>query len=230
MSIDQSVSDVQSLMQRKRVEGLMEAVYYCYGSAVVGDIAEFGTMTGATAYGIGVAMLAVERQYGLPAKNLDLYDSFVGLPEPDRTPDTGSPHVTLGHWAAGGCQGISVTELDAMMREALPEDRYRIVEGWYSDTVPSLPGDKRYAMLHVDCDLYGSTMDCMVPLFEKGLISRGCAVCFDDWMCNQADPAFGERKAFAELAERFDIRCSDWGAYTWSGARFIIHDYNGCPK
>ena len=84
----------------------MEAVYYSYGSAVEGDLVEFGTMTGETARGIAIAMLAVERQYGLPPKQLHLFDSFVGLPEPKARPDVESPHVQLGNWAAGGCCGL----------------------------------------------------------------------------------------------------------------------------
>lgn len=52
-------------------------------------------------------------------------------------------------------------------------------------------------------------------------------ICFDDWNCNQADPAFGERKAMVKLNERFNIRSSPWNGYTWSGHRFIGQSYDG---
>lgn len=223
------VMQVRDRLQEDRVKGVQDAVYYCYGGAVEGDIVEFGTMTGKTARGIALAMLAVEGQYGLPPKHLWLYDSFIGLPKPDRAPDLDSPHVQLGHWASGGCQGLTMEELSAKVGEVLPKDRYSLVKGWYADTVPHIAKDQRFAMMHVDCDLYGSTMDCLVPVFENGQVSRGCVISFDDWMCNQADPQFGERKALAELIERFDMKTSPWNGYTWSGHRYIVHSYNGMP-
>lgn len=222
------ISAVQNYMSDERAKGLQEAVYYCYGSVVAGDLVEFGTMTGHTARAIGEAMLAVERQYGLPARRFHLYDSFVGLPEPVAVPDTASPHVQLGHWAAGGCMVLDKPGLDAVMREILPQERYELVEGWYSDTVPLIPREQVFGFLHVDCDLYQSTIDCLTPLFENGQVASGAVICFDDWMCNKASDKFGERRAFIELTERFGIRAEPWGHYTWSGARFLVHEYKGC--
>lgn len=219
------IASVQAWMSDRRVTGLQEAVYYCYGSAVAGDLIEFGTMTGHTARGIGVAMLAVERQYALPPRRFHLYDSFVGLPEPVAVPDTSSPHVQLGHWAAGGCRVQDKAGLEAVMLETLPADRFSIVEGWYADTVPHLPKNPAFGFVHVDCDLYQSTIDCLTPLFENGQVASGAVICFDDWMCNKASDRFGERRAFIELTERFGIVAENWRPYTWSGARFLVHGY-----
>ena len=224
-TLSEETAKVRDLMQRFREEALMEAAYYCYGGAVAGDIVEFGTMTGATARAIAVAMCAVEQQYDLPAKRLFLFDSFVGLPEPDAAPDAASPHVQLGHWAAGGCKGLTKAELNSQMLTVLPDHRFELVEGWYMNTVPQIPKDQKFAMVHIDCDLYSSTMDALQPLFERGQISSGATICFDDWMCNQANPEFGEQRAFSELSVQFDIEFSQWGSYSWSGARFIVHSY-----
>ena len=215
-------------MTDRRASGLQEAVYYCYGTVVPGDLVEFGTMTGHTARAIAEAMLAVESEYRLPPKRFHLYDSFEGLPEPVAIPDTASPHVQLGHWARGGCKVLGKEELNQVMLELLPPDRFDLVEGWYSDTVPQGSPDQRYAFIHVDCDLYQSTIDCLTPLFQRGQVSAGAVICFDDWMCNRASNSFGERRAFIELTERFGIQSEQWGSYTWSGARFLIHNYRGC--
>ena len=221
------ISSLQNLMSENRARGLQEAVYYCYGSAVEGDLAEFGTMTGYTARAIAQAMVAVEQQYSLPKRNFDLYDSFAGLPPPVSAPDTNSPHVQLGHWAAGGCKVTDREALISVMEAVLPHERFNIVAGWYSETLQTIPQQTRYGFLHVDCDLYQSTIDALDPLFRRGQISAGAVICFDDWMCNRAANAFGERQAFAELTERYAICHEPWGFYTWSGARFIIHDYRG---
>ena len=217
----------QTWMSDRRASGLREAVYYCYGSVVPGDIAEFGTMTGHTALAIAEAMLAVERQYCLPAKRFHLHDSFERLPEPVLASDTASPHVQLEHWAAGGCKVLSKSELNNLLLAILPAERFELVEGWYSETVSLTPADRLFGFVHVDCDLYQSTVDCLFPLFERGQVSTGAVLCFDDWVCNKASDAFGERRAFIELTEKFGIRSEQWGSYTWSGARFIVPDYRG---
>jgi O-methyltransferase len=223
--MNSEIAAIQELMSENRARGLQEAVYYCYGSAVEGDLVEFGTMTGDTAGAIARAMLAVEAQYGLPARRLDLFDSFVGLPQPTAGPDVDSPHVRLGHWAAGGCKVLDSGELASLISEILPSERFRIVPGWFSESVGTLPPETRYGFVHIDCDLYQSTIDALDPLFQRGQIATGTVICFDDWMCNRASDEFGERRAFQELAERYRIAFVPWGSYTWSGARFIIRDY-----
>jgi hypothetical protein len=67
-------------------------------------------------------------------------------------------------------------------------------------------------------------------LFDRGQVAAGAVLCFDDWTCNRASDAFGEQRAFIELTERYGIRSSPWGFYTWSGARVIVHDYRGCRR
>ena len=226
--MDVKITAVQDMMSKARATGLQEAVYYCYGSAVDGDLVEFGTMSGYTARAIGEAMLAVESQYGLPKRRLYLFDSFVGLPEPVAGPDVSSPHVVLGHWAAGGCKVLNRDELSSHMAEVLPAERFKIVEGWYNESVAAMSPDASFGFIHVDCDLYQSTIDALDPLFRRGQVASGAVVCFDDWTCNRASNAYGEQRAFSELVEQYGIRFSPWGFYTWSGARVIVHEYEGC--
>ena len=171
--LDTEIEAIQELMSKKRAEGLQEAVYYCCGTTVEGDLVEFGTMTGSTARAIGLAMLAVENQYGVPQRRLHLYDSFVGLPEPIADPDISSPHVKLGHWAVGGCTVLNSDELHAVMTDVLPVERFGIVEGWYNETVPKMADETLFAFLHVDCDLYKSTIDALDPLFRRGQVASG---------------------------------------------------------
>lgn len=48
---------------------------------------------------------------------------------------------------------------------------------------------------------------------------------FDDWGPNRSSPKHGERRAWNELVERFDIEFSDDGSYGLLCHRFIIHSY-----
>lgn len=142
-TVNDEVLAVQNRLQRGRVEGLHEAVYYACGAELTGDVVEFGTMTGETARGMALAMLAVQRQYGVPLKHVYLYDSFIGLPKPDRGPDLDLPHVRLGRWASGGCNGLSDEDLTAKVVEVLSRECFTTVAGWYSDTVPGIAATRR---------------------------------------------------------------------------------------
>jgi O-methyltransferase len=211
---------------------LAEGVAACYGFDVDGHIAEFGTMTGGTARGLARAMASCDKHlahaaqvYGAPRRELHLFDSFEGLPAVDNAVDAGSPHVQDGIWPPGSCRGLTPEQLRAVATEHLADDRVRIFQGWFADTVPALPAETRYALIHVDGDLYVSAMDVLVNLFARGLVAKGAYIYFDDWSCNRADPHFGERRAWRECVERFGIDYSDQGPYAIFCRRFTVHDY-----
>jgi hypothetical protein len=214
------------------VKELSLAVSATYGTDVAGDIAEFGTMTGETACGLARGIAAADRYLGyapdaagLPRKRLLLFDSFQGLPQAEHAADVDSPHVRTGVWNKGTCKVLDQTELHARVTEYLPAERVQIYPGWFADTVPALPPDARFALVHVDSDLYQSAIDVLMPLFSRGMIAQGARIFFDDWNCNQGSPKFGERRAWRECVERFTIECSDEGAYGMLGHRFIVHSY-----
>jgi hypothetical protein len=205
-------------------------VDYVYGCAVNGDIAEFGTMTGATAFVLAREMTKAAYMYpvsdprGRP-KKLYLFDSFQGLPDSDASPDIGSPHVMDGTWSAGTCKGISKEELGKKCGKLLSVERVIVCDGWFKDTLTKLEDNVRFSLMHIDCDLYQSTMDVLDFSFRKGIVEEGAAIFFDDWNSNKASPKYGERKAWAEVVERFSIEYSDWGEYGHMGRKFIVHSY-----
>jgi hypothetical protein len=220
------------VQQRQTFEALYTSVQYAYGMQVEGDIIEFGTMSGDTAVVLAEAIAACDRLlapgygpvHGAP-KMLWLLDSFLGLPEIGAESDRASPHVLAGIWQPTSCRGISRDELAARVARHLGSDRTRIIAGWYKDTVPAIPGPIRFACIHIDCDLYASTMDALDPLFARGQVAEGAVILFDDWNCNRASPLHGERLAWDQLVSRYRIRCSDEGRYGMAAHRFIVHSY-----
>lgn len=215
---------------QERIRQLALAVEYVYSAQVQGEIAEFGTMTGVTAVALARAMSYFQpysrRSQTSPApRRLLLLDSFQGLPAPSSAPDRESFHVRAGVWKAGSCQGISAAELTRRCRKFLPGEAISVHAGWFADTVPLLEAPQGLALLHLDCDLHQSTIDVLVPCFARGMIQEGAMLLFDDWNCNRASPAFGVRKAWAEVVQRFQVEYSDEGAYGWGAHKFIVHRY-----
>ncbi len=212
-------------------KNLILAVQYVYEGDVAGDVAEFGTCGGVTAQALAAAMRCHGRHDWAPKKTLHLFDSFSGLPHAVSEVDKASPHVRKGWWKAGSCScPIGEKELRVRACQFLPHDQVSIHAGWFSETLPTLPPDQQFALLHIDCDLYQSAAEVLDHVFYSTMVSPGCMIVFDDYNCNRADPQWGERRAWAETRERFDVVCDDLGCRGWSARSFIVHGYRGCPK
>lgn len=227
--------DVLILAAHELARTLTLSVLYLNSTHVYGDVAEFGTMGGFSARTLATAMvydpmsqpLSPDASGDNPFRKLRLFDSFEGLPEITSHVDLASPHVVSGAWSKGGCKVLGAQELRTMVEGILPPERVELHAGWFSDTVKVLPPETRFAMIHFDGDLYQSMMDALTPCFERGFISRGAMLCFDDWNCNRADPSCGERAAWTDLVERFNIVAGNCGDYATAATRFVIHSYDG---
>jgi O-methyltransferase len=229
--------DILILPAKEIARTLTLCVQYINSAHVIGDVAEFGTMGGFSARTLAMSMvydlqrqpLAKSASGENPFRMLRLFDSFEGLPEITSPVDQGAPHVISGAWAKGGCKVLAAPELRAQVSKILPPHRIELYEGWFADTVKTLPPETRFAMIHFDGDLYQSTIDALDPLFANGMISTGAVLCFDDWNANRAIPTTGERQAWKELVEKHGIEASSGGDYSVGGSRFIIHSYRGIP-
>jgi hypothetical protein len=227
--------DILILAANELAKTLTLSVLYLNSTHVDGDVAEFGTMGGFSARTLAAAMVYDPKCQPLspgahgdnPFRKLRLFDSFEGLPDITSQIDLASPHVVSGAWSKGGCKILGAQELRTMVEGILPPARIELHPGWFSDTVKALPPETRFAMIHFDGDLYQSMMDALTPCFERGFISRGAVLCLDDWNCNKADPSYGERRAWKDLVDRFQIVASNCGDYATAATRFIIHSYNG---
>jgi hypothetical protein len=197
---------------------------------VEGDVAEFGTASGFSALTIAHAMAIFGNMYnnslklyGVGPKSLHLFDSFQGLPRPSSPVDLQSPNVTSGRWKAGAFQVLRKDELFALCSAAYNRDKIRIVEGWYSVSLQTIPADVRFAMVHLDCDLYSSTFEVLDHLLAHLHLSDGCRLFFDDWDNNRSSPRFGQRKAWRDAVEKYRIEYSDGGDYAVTGHKFTVH-------
>jgi O-methyltransferase len=216
---------------------LSRSVDYAYGCRVDGDIIEFGTFRGETARIIAHNMRnwhdTLTRKGRLnptTAKKLYLFDSFKGLPESNAKQDLDNLLVQSGSWAAGTCHGLTAEQLTALvLQTGLPREDFIIYDGWFNATVPTLPAAARFGFIHVDCDLYQSTVDALTPLFARGQVTKGAVVLFDDWNFSAADDAVGERAAWIELVEKFSITFEVMGYYGAYGYRVLVKNYAGMP-
>jgi O-methyltransferase len=217
---------VPTAFERQQIDigsGLQRAVQYVLGASVEGDLAEFGTASGFTASVIARTMVELEKRL---ARKLWLFDSFEGLPEATADADRSNPHVSAGVWGEGKCTGLTAEGLHRQISTILDPSHIRIEKGWFADTMKNVEDSARFALVHVDGDLYQSAIDCLSPMFERRLLSPGAIIVFDDWNCGRADNGMGERRAWREITEKHRAEFEDFGLYSWAGRGFILHAYH----
>jgi hypothetical protein len=78
-----------------------------------------------------------------------------------------------------------------------------VTVGWFNKTLPNFDYKKKVAKyLHIDCDVYSSTVDILTTL--QGKIVPGTVITFDDY-CNHTNWRQGEWKAWQEFVEKNKI-------------------------
>ncbi|MDJ0825044.1 MAG: class I SAM-dependent methyltransferase [Rhodobacter sp.] len=137
---------------------------------------EFGVASGRTINCI--ADVSKRKVYG--------FDSFDGLPE---------------DWTFAYPKGRFAGQLPKV------RDNVELVVGWFTDTLPKfaagLPKDATVGFLHVDCDLYSSTVTVLWQLAP--FMRDGTVIVFDEYF-NYVGWKQHEHKAFKEFLKTFGYR------------------------
>lgn len=213
-----------AVFKRDVCNALTRQVHFIFQENLQGDIAEFGTYSGTSASFLASAMADAPMQPRAlggssvqPQRILHLFDSFQGLPEITHDLDK------RAGWKAGQFTDKTEAQLKSMVGQYLHSDAVKTYPGWFKDTMKLLPNGQKFALVHVDCDIYESTIDVLDYLFSHEHIGEGCALFFDDWNCGAANPDLGERRAWREMVEKHSIRYTDCGNYSAFGNKFLIH-------
>jgi hypothetical protein len=142
------------------------------------------------------------------------FDSFEGLPEPWVRPDKG---FEAGHFT-----------LDGIPPKVEPN--VRLYKGWFKDTIGpfkrDILKDTPIGLLHVDCDLYSSTVDILQGLKDN---LHETIIVFDD-LINHPNWEQGEAKALYELLEEGEFHWQWIGCYTPAKPSSKLSSGLGMPK
>jgi len=141
---------------------------------------EFGVWSGTSISKIAYMMPWKYGVYG--------FDSFEGLPE---------------HWRDGYDAGSFARDQGSL--PAVPNN-VKLIKGWFNETLPAFCQEqkdlkKKAGFLHIDCDIYSSTVTIFDELTKADLIADGCVVVFDE-LFNYEGYEEHELKAFKEWLEK----------------------------
>jgi O-methyltransferase len=194
----------------ERMSALHDAVRYVTAGGVAGDYVECGVWRGGSSM---LAALTFE-QLGDRDRDLWLYDTFEGMPEPTSEDGVDPILGTDAHeeWARNQTGDVNLwcygplEEVERNMRgTGVVPDRLHFVKGKVEDTIP---GDvpERIALLRLDTDWYESTLHELVHLYPR-LVPGGVLVLDDygHWPgARQAVDEYFAEQGIALLLNRVD--------------------------
>ncbi|MBS0194978.1 MAG: TylF/MycF family methyltransferase [Proteobacteria bacterium] len=191
----------------KRLDNLQQCIESALRDDVPGDIIETGVWRG----GACILARAVLAAHGVTDRRVFVADSFEGLPKPDadtHPADKDDTHHVHGFLA------ISQEQVAENFRKyGLLDGQVVFLKGWFKDTLPTAPIE-RLAVMRLDGDMYGSTIDALNSLYPR--LSSGGYCIIDDYAlegCKQAVTDY--RAAHGIHAEMTAI---DWTGTYWRKA------------
>jgi hypothetical protein len=192
-----------SMIGLKRMENVRAECERVLAAGVPGDFMETGVWRG----GACMMMRAVLKAYGISDRRVIAADSFAGFPKPTR----GAPADDTSHLHAISEFAVPLEEVKAnFARYGLLDHQVVFLQGLFKDTLPTAPV-ARLAVLRLDGDLYESTRDGLVHLYER--LSPGGTLIADDYFLFES-----QRKAVDEYREAQGIAdpvipIDDFGGY-----------------
>ena len=186
-------------------------------SEIPGVIVECGVWRG----GCSIAMLEAQRAaYGRVVRPVYMLDSFRGLP-----PATIRDGLLAIKWQRSvdapdyydNCRASQVELQTALDEFGFTREDYRIVAGWFADTLPAVVAELQsqgIALLRLDADWYEPTLTCLEQLVP--LVSKAGLVLLDDYYAWD-----GCARAVHEFASRSDVPYRIRSIPDFAGAYFF---------
>ena len=204
-----SVIKRNTMVSFERLATLWLQVQHLDKHEIPGDLVECGVWRGGSA---GMMALAHLQSRSNASRHLHLFDSWQGMPEPDRDFD-GALAVEYSGGVGGRTLepiGRCVAALDEVRqlleREiAYPPELIHYHVGWFQETLERTQVDK-ILLLRLDGDWYESTKICLEYLYPR--VVKGEIVILDDygyWAgCRKATDEFIERLSEPVMLHHID--------------------------
>ena len=188
----------------RRLENLERCAARVFADGVPGDFLEAGVCQG----GAAIFLRALQVAYDEPWRRTWVADSFEGLPVPEHPIDADYDFSeTHQPWLAADLETVQAN----FRTYDLLSDAVRFLPGWFRDTLPAAPVEQ-LAILRIDADLYASTRDVLVALYDR--VAPGGFVVVDDYWtfdpCRTAVDEFLAEQGVAPALRRIDQDATYW--------------------
>ncbi len=196
--------NADTMIGLRRLDNLQDCIECLLRENIAGDFIETGVWRG----GACIFMKGVLAAYGDTCRKIYVADSFEGLPPPDSTKwpaDEGDLHFTQKPLV------VSQEEVEARFsRYGLLDNNVIFLKGFFEKTLPSAPIE-RLALLRLDGDMYGSTMEALANLYPK--LARGGFCIVDDYALKGCRSAVDDYRASQRITS--PLFSVDWTGRFW---------------
>jgi hypothetical protein len=170
----------------------------CLQFGLDGDVCEFGVAQGATS-----RLLAREIQN--TSKDLWLFDSFEGLPEPTIEDELIDDIFELGDMQSyAGTMKCQRSEVEGRLDSVgFPQNRRRIREGWINKTLATSDVPSRVCFSYVDLDFYEPIRDALQFLHTRTPV--GGVIVVDDYGFFSSGAKTAADEFVAEMKGQWDL-------------------------
>ena len=193
-----------TMIGKKRLENIQYCIETVLADDIKGDFIETGIWRG----GACIFMRGILMAYGVTDRIIWAADSFEGVPVPT-WPEDADFDISRNVLPILVVPIEEVKELFA--RYGLLDDQVKFLKGWFKDTLPTAPIEQ-LAILRLDGDLYESTMDALIPLYDK--VAPGGFVIVDDYgscpPCKHAIHDFRAKYGISEEIQTIDAHSILW--------------------
>ncbi|MEK7017673.1 TylF/MycF family methyltransferase [Bacillus sp. FSL R9-9410] len=188
-----------SMIGRERMNQLHEALETVVRENIEGDFIETGVWRG----GSCIFMNGFLQANNITDRNVWVADSFEGLPTPNLEQ---YPRDFGDYLHSFDYLRVSLEQVQENFRKYdLLNDQVKFLKGWFKDTLPSAPIEK-IAIARLDGDMYESTMDGLVNLYDK--VSTGGYIIIDDYglpACADAVTDFRNQRNLKAPITKIDV-------------------------
>lgn len=187
-------ASAESMIGAKRMDAIYNQVERILNKRIPGDFIETGVWRGGACMFIKGILKST-----MSNRTLWLADSFRGLPKPD-----GRYHADSDSRFYNSKE-LAVSKEDVITsfkRLGLWDGNIKILEGWFKDTLPSAPIEK-IALMRLDGDMYGSTMDALYALYPN-LSIGGCCMVDDYGTVEECRIAVNNFRAWQGITEQIE--------------------------
>ncbi|KWU66335.1 macrocin O-methyltransferase [Bacillus mycoides] len=188
-----------SMIGRERMNQLHEALETVVRENIEGDFIETGVWRG----GSCIFMNGFLQANNITDRNVWVADSFEGLPTPnlEHYPKDYGDYLHSFDYLR-----VSLEQVQENFRKYdLLNDQVKFLKGWFKDTLPTAPIEK-IAIARLDGDMYESTMDGLVNLYDK--VSKGGYIIIDDYglpACAEAVTDFRNQRNLKAPITKIDV-------------------------
>jgi O-methyltransferase len=195
-----------TMMGLTRLDHLQHCVETVLREGIPGDLIETGVWRG----GGCILMRGVLAAHRVTDRTVYVADSFRGFPPIERAQDIGDDPDESHAYLAVSLETVR----ENFRRYRLLDEQVVFLEGWFKVTLPDAP-ITQLAILRLDGDMYGSTMDALTALYPK--LAPGGFCIIDDYgaidACRQAVTDYRAAEGITT-----EIQTIDWTGVYWRKA------------